>query len=225
VKNYLLLVASLLCLSLQAQSPFVTQSLNSGPEGGTTLKSASYANKWIGAKLGGTIAGGGDLSDNILLSGRIVYNIEGKGFNLPIVSSVNFGDAKSGGFTFGDKGISVGIYPYKQIAKTASLTTVIHGGVAYKFQPGEAGIVPQQTRIFAGLEFAHFVSPESYPLTLSITPLYTINNMSLGNIFALETTAVVPISGGLGVLAELTNPFQKASTSIFKMGIIVNTGF
>ena len=222
-----LLVVFMLIMGFTAlsQSPFTVSQVSKSDGAEASTKAASVHNVWLGSKISGAITGGGDLSENILLSGKIIYDLTLGSFKLPVVSNVSF-DFSSGnatGFLFGDQGISIGLYPYKVIGQSGKVTTVIHGGLAYKLLPQESmKLSPQQTKIFAGFEIAHAIKDSPYPFTFSLTPLYAINNLLHENTFALEGTAVLPIAGGLGVLAELTTPFKKGNDAILKVGVIVN---
>lgn len=204
-----------------AQSPYTAKTLAS--KGDVTLAESSAHNVWLGSKITGTF-GSGDLSENFLLSGKIIYDLGVGALKIPVVSNVNFdftGDVTS--FVFGDKGISVGLYPYKIISTTDKLTTLIHGGALFKLLPLESfKLSAKQTKLFGGLEFAYKIADNDLPLTLSITPAYIINNIDAINQFVVEATAVMPVSGGLGVLAELTTPTKKGYEAIFKIGVILN---
>lgn len=223
MKTILIFLFAVMTAVGYGQTPFSVAATSKNPEVG--LASASVNNTWIGAKLSGTF-GSGDLSENIILNGKVIYDLALGKIRLPVVSNVNidFSDPNGTGFIWGDKGISIGVYPYKVISESGKTTWVLHGGLAYKLLPQETfKLTPQQTRIFAGVELAYNVNDDGYPFTLSVTPLYAINNLTATNSFAIETTAVLPVTGGLGVLAELTTPFKKGSdAAIFKLGAIVN---
>lgn len=217
-KLLLFIILTLVSIVGYAQSAYAVFNSVEDP----VVKSVSLHNVWFGSKLTTTFTDDDNgLADNILLSGKIIYDATIGGIKIPIVSNVNldFGSG-DGGFLNGDKGISLGIYPYKVIASGA-ITTVLHGGLAYKLLPGEEKYTPQQTKLFAGLEFAKKVVETSYPITLSITPLYAINNLENENFFGLESTMVFPISGGLGLLAEYNTPFTKNVDSRFSLGAIL----
>lgn len=197
--------------------------LNSTKKPDLNVQEVSADNVWIGAKLTGTI-GADNFEDGILLNGKILYNANFGSFKLPIISNVNLDFSKLGSleaFLVGDKGISVGVYPYK-IIKDGSAKLVLHGGLAYKLLPKDKiTITPQQTKIFAGLELAKKIKEDSYPFTISVTPAYLINNLENNNFLALEATTILPVSGGLGVLAEYTAPFDSSVKNIFKIGVIL----
>lgn len=224
MKTLSIFLALLLAIGMTAQTPYsVFQTTKETSE--VSTESASVNNAWLGGKATGTF-GSGDLSENLLLAGKIIYDMSIGKLKMPIVSNVsfNFNDATGTGFVFGDKGISIGVYPYHILSQKDKVTWVLHGGLAYKLLPQETfKVTPQQTRIFAGLELAYAAGDARYPLTISVTPLYTINNLDNSNMFAFETTAVLPVTGGLGILAELTNPFKKGVESVFKIGVIVNS--
>lgn len=222
-----LLVVFLLTMGFAAfaQSAYTVSQVVKSDGAEASAAAASVHNVWLGSKISNVISGGGDLSDNILLSGKIIYDLTLGSFKLPIVSNVSFdfSNGNATGFLFGDQGISIGLYPYKVVSQSGKVTTVLHGGLAYKLLPQESmKLSPQQTRIFAGVEFAHAIKDSPYPFTFSVTPLYAINNLLNENTFAIEGTAVLPVAGGLGVLAELTTPFKKGNDAILKVGIIVN---
>lgn len=222
MKKLLFLFALLLSINLTAQSRFTMEQLVKGsPE--VSVQEASAHNAWLGAKGTGTF-GSGDLADHFLLSGKIIYDLPIGKFKLPIISNVNFNfENPDGDFVFGDKGLSIGVYPYTILSQEGKTTVVLHGGLAYKLLPQETfKITPQQTRLFAGIEVAYAGNDARYPLTISVTPLYTINNLDNSNMFAIEVTGVLPLTGGLGLLGELTSPFKKGVDSIFKIGLVTS---
>lgn len=215
----LLMVLGIVCV---AQTPYAV--LNSVSTPSIMTKEVSADNVWIGAKLTGTLGGNDDFSDALVLNGKILYNADFKAFKLPIISNIsfNFSDGSLDGFILGDKGISIGVYPYRVVKDGSDFKIVLHGGLAYKLLPKDNNtITPQQTKIFGGFEVAKKLKEDSYPFTLSITPAYLINNIEKKNFMAIEATTILPVSGGLGVLAEYTAPFDASLKNIFKIGIIL----
>lgn len=218
---FLFLFLSLAILSIGQSVYSITQTDKSA----VSAESASFNNAWIGSTLSGTVGNSGNLSDNILLSGKAIYNITAGKVFLPVVSNVNLNFNDVTNFAFGDKGISIGVYPYKIVSSKDDKTLVIHGGLAYKFLPLQDNTIkPQQTRIIAGAEYAFRVKDNTYPFTISVTPVYEFNKdvAGIGNVFLLETTAVYPISGGLGLLGEVVSPFGSGRSTFLRFGLIVN---
>mgnify|MGYP003599144981 FL=1 len=191
------------------------------------LQEVSANNVWIGAKLTGQLGANDDFSDAIVVNGRVLYNADFKSFKLPIISNVSLNFSDIGdieGFLVGDKGISIGLYPYRVVKSGSDFNIVLHGGLAYKLIPKDKlSITPKQTKIFAGFEVAKKVKEDSYPLTFSVSPAYLINNLERSNFMAIEATGIVPVSGGLGLLVEYTAPFDAKYKNIFKVGVILNS--
>lgn len=219
MKKLSLLIPMLLVLATTfAQAPYAIFNRDK-PD---LLKSVSVHSLWLGSTLTTAFNDHTDgLMDNVLLSGKIIYDVSVGGLKLPIVSNVNidFGQGLSG-FLNGDKGISIGVYPYKVIGSGA-IETVLHGGLAYKLLPGATSFTPQETKIFAGVDFAKKVVESGYPVTLSLTPTYVMHNLDMKNFAAIESTLIVPISGALGLLAEYNTPFTKTVQSQFRAGIVI----
>lgn len=206
------------------QTPF---DIVSAKKSDVDVREVSAHNVWLGAKLTGTLGSNDDFGDALILSGKILYNADFGSFKLPIVSNMNLNFSDVGditGFLTGDKGISVGIYPYKVISEKEGFNVVVHGGLAFKLLPQETlALTPKQTKIFAGFELAKNIKADSYPFTLSVTPAYNVNNLEHSNFMSLETTAILPVSGGLGVLAEYVAPFKSEYNGVFRIGLILKS--
>lgn len=220
MKNILALII-LFSLAAKAQTSYTLNRLSkSGND--VSLQETSAHNVWIGSKLTGTL-GQADFSETFLLSGKIVYDLNFGKFLVPIVSNVNLtfnGDPK--GFLFGDKGITIGAQPYKVISENENSNLVLHGGLFYKLLPQTSiKLTPQQTKIFGGFEWAYYSKGKDHlPFTISVTPAYLINNLTNANMFALETTAILPLASGFGAIVEFDAPFKKGVESVLKFGII-----
>lgn len=221
MKKYLVFGLLFMCIVAYTQpSAFAIQ--NSTKKAESSTLGLSGRNKVdVGAQLLYTFSGSEDgLKDNILLSGIAIYDLSYGSLKIPVISNVNIDfSGGDGGFLNGDKGLSIGLYPYKIIGE-GNITTVIHGSLSYKLLPGESKYTAQQTKISAGVELAKQILENSYPMTLSATPYYAINNLENNNFLGLEVTAIIPVNGGLGILAEYTSPFTKTVDSAFRVGIL-----
>lgn len=220
-KNYLFAIAMLMSLVAYAQpSAFAIQNSHK-PEDASVLGLSGRNKVDVGAQLLYTLSGTEDgLKDNVLLSGIAIYDLSIGNLKMPVISNVNIDFSQGdGGFLNGDKGLSIGIYPYKVISE-GDITTVVHGSLAYKLLPGTEKYTAQQAKISAGIELAKKILENSYPLTVSATPFYAINNLENENFLGFEITAVIPVNGGLGILAEYTSPFTKTVDSAFRLGLL-----
>lgn len=224
MKKYLFALCLLFCslLAFAQPSAFAIHNSHKPPSAEAVALGLSGKNKVdVGAQLLYTLSGTQEgLKDNVLLSGIAVYDLSIGKLKIPVISNVNIDfSGGDGGFLNGDKGLSIGVYPYKVISE-GNVTTVIHGALAYKLLPGETKYTAQQAKISAGIELAKKILEDSYPLTVSATPFYAINNLENENFLGFEVTAVIPVNGGLGLLAEYTAPFSKTVDSAFRLGLI-----
>jgi len=118
--------------------------------------------------------------------------------------------------------IEIGVYPYAIVSQKNTMTIVAHGGIRYRVRPDDSASESLQSiSILAGLEFAYKPKMDQLPYTFSLTPFYDLNNLSLENDFRLEATLIVPISVGIGLLAE----WDINKNGILRMGIITNSLF
>lgn len=222
MKKMFLLLILLWTTGLAAQSPLALRNLSANKQEDASTKETSVHNFWFGSKLTSTIGSEEDLSDRFLFNGKIVYDLKFGDFSLPVVSSVDLKfDGSPNGFLFGDKGVSIGVQPYKVVSEGTNSDFVVHGGLIYKLLPqATMKLSPQQTKIFAGIEWQYYAPAKILPLSVTVTPAYQINNLINSNMVVLETTVIMPLSNGFGVLAELITPFKSGFNPVLRFGVI-----
>lgn len=199
-----------------SQTPYsMFSSTNRKGEVGTQQGSAK--NVWLGSKLSLDLNEDNPVSDNFLLTGRILYTpILGDKYGIPIMVTAS----PSGGDVLNpESGMNLGIYPYYLLSSNSGFTLLAHGGVGYKSLQQETEAL-QQIRALLGLEVALTGKTGGPPVTFSLTPVYTNTSGVIGNKSFLEATFVLPIGKNLGVLAD----WQSGSNQTFRVGVIVNAG-
>lgn len=198
-----------------AQTPYSI--FNSANESGVGIQQSSAKNLWLGSKLVYSVDENNPISDNFLLTGKVLYTpISSEKYGIPIIVTAS----PSGGDILNpESGINMGVYPYYILSSNSSMTLLAHGGIGYKSLQQEAEAL-QQIRALIGLEAAFAGKAGGPPVTLSITPVYTNTSGALGNKTFLEATAVIPVSKSLGALVDWQS--GSALSSGFRIGIIVN---
>jgi len=179
------------------------------PEGEVKVSGVSLKNTWIGSKLSYEFQGDGLLKQNFLFSAKILYTpIHGDRYAIPIVSGLGVNSPSP--FS-PDGGINIGVYPYYVVKDATNSVLVLHGGLGYKMIPKEMPEDALRTFVRAsiGMEVLMYQNGFKAPLSLSITPLY-MDGMGL------EITGILPISAGIGILAE----YFAGTNSVFRLGII-----
>jgi len=218
-----LFIAILLVLGLQAQTPFgIFNSANR--VGQFTVNQVSAANLWLGSKLSYNLDQDNPVSDNFLLTAKVLYtpvvDVNGR-YAIPIVVTAS---PSANSVLSAESGYNFGIYPYYRITKDPAAKTVLiaHGGVGYKVVDDPSGESLQQIRALAGLEVAFFQKEGSLPTTISATPVYTHTSGLIKSKTFIEVTGILPIARNLGALVE----YQSATgefENTFRIGIIINT--
>lgn len=188
------------------------------------VEQVSLANPWVGAKLSMAINDpDNDIANNFIFSARVLYEaVTGDNYSVPIVGSFALGNDD---MLSPESGFNAGVYPYYIAKESEGLAVVMHGGAGYKIIPqgSDFNESPQQIRALAGVELA-FKQDGKLPTTLSVTPTYLMHfNSDLEDSFGIEVTGVLPISDGLGVLAEYQRPFTDGAEGVFRLGIMVNS--
>lgn len=201
---------------LLAQTPYSI--FNSANEKGVEVQQVSAKNLWLGSKLVYSVDENNPVSDNFLLTGKLLYTpISNEKYGIPIMVTAS----PSGGDILNpESGMNLGIYPYYILTSTSGMTLLAHGGVGYKSLQQETEAL-QQIRALIGLEVAFAGKAGGPPVTLSLTPVYTNTTGTLGNKTLLEATAVLPVAKNLGVLINWQN--RSTAGSGFKIGVIVNS--
>lgn len=186
------------------------------------VQQASAYNPYFGAKLSYSLDEDKPVSESFLLSAKITQVLAaGDNWAFPVASSFGL---NSDDLLNPESGFNVGVFPWISLTKNAEtpLTFIVHGGINYKVITegvDDGSEAPQQFKALAGIE-AIFAGPEgSGPTTLSVTPVYYLNNVA-DDFGALEITGVLPVAPGLALLAEGNLPFQNGIGGDVRLGIL-----
>lgn len=200
------------CCFMQAQTPVSILS-NSGNLERKAAGVAAY-NPWLGAQLVHNFAGTGDFGDNLVITGRILHelNTNDIDFKIPIMGNISslksdllespemLGSTISN-IVIGDQGLNLGLYPYYVIDdyNDDSFYFVVHGSVGWKlngFQDDstETTNYLNTGRFSAGIEIGYGIFDEvtgDRPITLSLTPVLSIfNKEQYGEIFEQPESSI-----------------------------------
>lgn len=198
--------------------------MNSHGTSDVSTKQASSYNPYFGAELSYSLDEDKPVSESFLLSAKITYVVAaGDNWAFPVASSFGL---NSDDLLNPESGFNVGVFPWYLVTKNvdAQLKFIVHGGLNYKvITEGVGGSeAPQQFKAIGGIE-AIFVGDDGQaPTTLSVTPVYYLNNVA-DDFGALEITGVLPVAPGLALLAEGNLPFQNGIGGDVRLGIIVTT--
>ena len=196
------------------QSGFYTTHANGSGE--VSFKQTSMNNAWLGSTFSYQLQGDSDLSDAFLFNASVLYNLKfSENINLPIVGNLGLPLSDSPGQ------VNVGLYPWGFLHDSKQSSILWHGGVRYGLLPNQnSETSPQDLRVFAGVEFAFRVGQDGLPLTVSIAPTYDLRNMGRENLAGVQTTFIVPIAKGIGLMGQ--HYLAKEATT-FNAGVIMNT--
>lgn len=230
----LILFMMLLTLSVglaTGQTPWsITHSRNDEPvravktQEGVTVQQAgvSLKNLWIGSSVLWNL----DEEASIEapgVNGTLMYTAySNERFGLPIYGNIALG--QDGPIWNPDEGVTLGLYPWYELGQSNGFTLIAHGGVGYRRYTDKDGLEDvdvTEIKIFGGLEVA--LSPGGgLPLTVSVAPVYRMNQGMRPDGTTLEVTGILPMGNGLGLMAEGDFPFDGDTGSLFRMGILVN---
>ena len=175
-------------------------------------------NPWVGAQVGYLFGDSKEFADNLLVSGRILYEIDlnspdTSGFHLPVVGNLSNIIKSKVGFVEGEgkdkldsevkeimtsnQGLHIGLYPYYIIRRNETFSLIAHGVAGLKLNGIQDTVNNKVTylnqgRFSAGLEIGIGRSnAEKIPLTLSITPTITIFDKSeYKSVFGVEKSTI-----------------------------------
>lgn len=228
-KNYILMFLLAMMVSLvSAQNPWsITHSRNDVPaasfakqeNGGYAQAGVSLRNLWIGSSVLWNVDDNAPI-ESPGVNGSLLYTLySNERFALPIWGTIGLNSPDS--LLSPDDGVAIGLYPWYELSSTGAFSLVLHGGVGYRRYTAESGDLTE-VKLMAGLEVA--ISPNGgLPTTLSIAPVYRLNQGDLPNRTALEITGILPIGNGLGFMAEGNFPFDNdVEKSLFRLGVLVN---
>lgn len=215
MKNCISLIVLLVAFfaTSYAQSPFSI--INSSNRAG--VAQISPGNASIGSNVQYDFNSDIPLEDNFAFTANMLYSLPTQGsVNFPIMGNVSLpfsGDLSN---------IEVGLFPWAVVSETSTLSLIAYGGVEYvMFPQGELDDSRQDFNFSAGLEAA-FWNNDGLPITLSVSPKYSFRNLELDNLFLFELTGILPITNGMGFMAEAYIPVEKGSKTVISAGIIVN---
>jgi len=219
MKHLLIALLSIISLTVFGQSPTQIRAIR--PLNNAEPFGPSAANPWqVGAKLSFAVRDlDGSLENNFIFAGKATgMLLESDRFAIPIYGSIGLG---SNDLFSNESGVNGGIYPYYIASSGEKSRIIVHGGAGYKVIPGSDSLDLQtQFKLSAGVEVHLFKDATSLPTTISVAPAMLIHDADTENTAALELTAIVPISKGLGVLAEYLQPFKKDFDGVLRIGVI-----
>lgn len=194
----------LACIIANAQSAWQRTSSHGVTSPGS-LSPISPNNAWIGSDLVYEF-GESELSDNLLVSGQVLKKLATIGeVNIHIMSNVELSVENP------INEFNIGIYPWQSLSEHF----VAHAGIQFDT---DGQLQQKQFRLFAGGEFA-IINDSGLPLTVSVTPVFIFGEDQ--NDVGIDGVIVVPVTNGLGVLAQVEGRFGDAPTR-FSLGIITN---
>lgn len=231
-----------------AQSP--TAFMNNGGRTKLLAGGESGFNPWIGAQLVHNFQGTDEFADNIIVAGKMVYEIknESEKFKLPVFTNLsdlksellNDGEKLENAVTDivnGDQGLNVGVYPYFILDDYGDdFYCVIHGSASWKLNGFQLDTATTEYlnigRLSVGIEIGYGILNQATgdkPVTLSFTPVYsTFNSDDYESIFqekkssimSYELTGIVPISN-TGIGVMLQQVFNPEGENAFMAGLIL----
>lgn len=204
----------LFLISICYSSMFYGQSVNSiiesgydaNPPGGLPVKG-----QWFGSQIGYMLNDSEEFSDNLLVSAKIVQELEFLNINMPLVGnfsdiiedksafkdSISVTDSKIKELMNANRGLHIGFYPYEEVMNTDFLALTAHGSFGYKLNAfenpdttEESSLKLDQFRFSAGLEVTlkfktkggdDGAASKVFPVILSVTPAWTFFSESKYN--------------------------------------------
>ena len=212
---------------------------------------ASGFNPWLGAQLVHNFEGTGDFTDNLVITGRLLYelNTSSQKFKIPVMGNIS--DLKSELLTdkekldnalseivIGDQGLNIGIYPYYVVDDYADddFYFIIHGSAGWKLNGFQVDTTTTNYlntgRFSAGIEIGYGLLNEATgdkPITLSLTPVYSIFDKAQYNeVFGEEKGSLFSfeITGIIpisktGIGIMLQSVISPDTDNTFRAGIIL----
>jgi len=181
-----------------AQSPMASYALATPGGMSPQPKGAAANNPWLlGTQVAYKLAGEGDVSQNLLVSGRLIYEIPlnpkgSSGYHLPVMGNVAtlVGDAVGGG-TAQDSldratqallstgaGLNLGLYPYRVFHSSANLLGTVFGSAVAKVNTLADGAGTRHTlfmgRFSVGAEYAVGDSTKGHHMTFSLSGVVSV---------------------------------------------------
>ncbi len=229
-----------------------TSFMNTGGKLSKASEGASGFNPWLGAQLIHNFEGTGDFADNIVITGRLLYELRtsSKKFKVPIMGNIS--DLKSEllndaeklenaltNIVVGDDGLNVGVYPYFIINDYAGddFYLLAHGSASWKMNGFQ--IDTTQTnylnagRFSAGLEMGYGLFDRTSgdrPITLSVTPVFSIiDKEKYKEVFGEEKGSFfsLEITGIIpisktGIGLMIQSVISGDTNNVFRVGIILS---
>lgn len=216
----------------------------------TGEKGISANNFWLGAQVGYKFGSSDGFADNLLVSGRLLYDVDlgASKFHLPVMGNISslrdvFTSspktsedtikAKVQDLMISAQGINVGLYPYYIAYSNEYFQFTLHGSAtwklnAFKDKKDETQYL-DQGRFSLGIEASIGKSGNGkYPLTVSVTPTYTFFDAEkYEKIFGENKRSItsLEITGvvpvGNGVGLLIESIVASKPFSAFRAGIII----
>lgn len=205
----------ILSINLHAQTPYFIMRpyVYNLPDTTVRVQAVSLKNTWFNSKLSIPLRDDGLLKDNVIFSARVLYTpLYGDDYAFPIVGTFAPGNTN---IYAGESGLNFGIYPYKVLYGREKTILVLHGGFGYKILLRENEHDPgrEQWKALAGIEWLHYQTKESEPVSISLTA-----NVWQGK-WGGEITGIIPVGPSLGLLAEYTQRINQLG--ILRVGLIL----
>lgn len=230
----------------------VTSFMNNGGKLNKAAEGASGFNPWLGAQLVHSFEGTGDFADNIVITGRLLYELKtsSKKFKVPVMGNISdlkselLNDAKKlesalTNIVIGDDGLNVGIYPYFIINDYAGddFYLLAHGSASLKMNGFQ--IDSTQTnylntgRFSAGLEMGYGLFDKKSgdrPITLSVTPVFSFfDKEEYNDVFGEERNSIVSLEftgiipiSKTGIGLMIQSVVSGNTNNVFRAGIILS---
>lgn len=175
----------------------------------------SAISPWVGAQVGYLFGDSKEFGDNLLVSGKVLYEIDlnTDKFKLPVIGNISNIIKSKVGFETGEgkekldseikeivnstQGLHIGLYPYYKITEGDYFSLIAHGVVGWKLNGIQDTITNtitylDQGRFSVGLEFVIGNSKEEKsPLTISVAPtLMFFSKNDYNKVFGVEKNSI-----------------------------------
>jgi len=213
---------------------------------------SSGFNPWLGAQLLLNVAGTGDVSDNLIVSGRLLYQLKttSKKFKIPIMGNISnlTSDLENkkadeieqsvNEIVMSDKGLNIGLYPYYILVPyDRDFYLLAHGSLNWKLNgfklTDSTSNYLNIGRFSAGFEIGYGTLDNitgDKPLTISITPTLSLfDKTKYKEIFGIDKSMVLGLEltgiipiSKTGIAVVLDGIFSKGTDAAFRVGFILS---
>lgn len=254
MKKITLTILSLLLVGISASSQTASSVLSMSRTNTLQLQESAAGpagfNPWLGAQLLLNIDGTRDISDNLIVSGRLLYQIKttSKKFKIPIMGNISdlTSDLENkkedeikqsvNEISMSDKGLNIGLYPYYILVPyDRDFYLLVHGSGNWKLNRFKLTDSTSNNlnilRFTAGFEMGYGILDNitgDKPITLSITPSLSIfNKVKYNDIFGSNKSMIwgLELTGIIpisktGIAVVLDGIISKGTDAAFRAGII-----